>query len=356
MIKISGLEIFRAKTIQDSDKFSAFIPDLGRLTEENIPDNLEGVSVLFSDDSEDQSMPGSLSQVSPSLLRLGPVLEEDSSKWDGSPTPRKSPTKSIRNFFCLPKLDYPENEDVSPKKQRETFGVGPKSGLGSPERKAAIGVSSISIIMGDSPTTNSVVGKFDSKVLLRNAGNSTRRTNWDLDHRAIESHKKNQFGSVSPLKRKKVAPTFLKAQATNEKGFFSCVKEKKKSALANTKIGDFVFDHDLETEYSFIIKNIKAYKEDPDNSSFFEKHSMVNLVECVQDAKMIKKMYQTKLDLTLKFLHGLRVFIKMKVAADLFNTKSDMTKMDLLETRANDSKRLKDLHQLQKPEYFFLPP
>jgi hypothetical protein len=149
---------------------------------------------------------------------------------------------------------------------------------------------------------------------------------------------------------------FLKAGPTKEKGFFSRIKDQKKTAFALQKTGDFVFDNDLESEYKFIIKNIQAYKENPDNTSFFEKHSMGNLLEFVRDAKMMKKVYQTKLDLTLKFLHGLRVFIKIKVASDIFNTNSDMAKMGLLETRANDSKRLKDLHQLQKPEYFFFPP
>ena len=109
---ISGPRIFPAKTIQDSNKFSAFIPDLGRLTEENIPVNFEGVSVMFSDDSEEQSMPGSPSQVSHSLvksndfeLKLSPLLEVDSRKFsevarmetqDGNPTPTP-PMVSIKN-------------------------------------------------------------------------------------------------------------------------------------------------------------------------------------------------------------------------------------------------------------------
>jgi hypothetical protein len=176
-----------------------------------------------------------------------------------------------------------------------------------------------------------------------------------LDSRAHESIKKKQFGSLSPLKRKKTAATFFKAKAPNEKGFFSRKKERKNSLRAIQKTGDFVFDHDLETEYKFIIKNIKGYKDNADNTSFFEKHTMANLVECVRDAKMIKKIYKTKLDLTLKFLHGLRVFIKMKVGTDLFNKNSDISKMDLLELRAADSKRLMDLHELQNPEYFFFP-
>lgn len=149
---------------------------------------------------------------------------------------------------------------------------------------------------------------------------------------------------------------FLKAGPTKEKGFFSRIKDQKKTAFALRKTGDFVFDNDLESEYKFIIKNIQAYKDNHDNTNFFEKHSMGNLVEFVRDAKMIKKVYQIKLDLTLKFLHGLRVFIKTKVATDLFNTNSDLAKMGLLETRANDSKRLKDLHQWQKPEYLIFPP
>jgi hypothetical protein len=110
-----GCKISDAQTIQESNTFSAFNPDLGRLTEENTPVGFDGISMLFSDDSPDQSLPDSPSTVSHSLrkshgfeLRLGPVLEVDSSRFldlagkeaqDGTPTPKMVPIKKTSNFF-----------------------------------------------------------------------------------------------------------------------------------------------------------------------------------------------------------------------------------------------------------------
>jgi hypothetical protein len=110
-----GPNIFHAQTIQDSNRFSPFIPDLGRLREENTPVGFERVSILFNDDSPNQSLRDCPSIVSHSLpksndfeLKLGPVLEVDSSRFldpagkeaqDGTPTPKMVPIKDISNFF-----------------------------------------------------------------------------------------------------------------------------------------------------------------------------------------------------------------------------------------------------------------
>jgi hypothetical protein len=76
-------------------------------------------------------------------------------------------------------------------------------------------------------------------------------------------------------------------------------------------------------QYDFVLKNMKTFLDNNQDIYFFEHFSVENLWFMGTTARDLKKQYQRELDGVVRFVKGLRSFIRFKISTDQKTTITD---------------------------------